>query len=247
MQIATVTQFASKLTEKGATRSSVMMSKRMPSGSTELKEMPRRPGYAEGAEGDVEWCKAVDAASAGYGKSNRAQSTANEHDLYAWSFNQYAIRQGFGSFLERCGKEERAPKSSGTGRLKPTCDDKGAMRVAPQQLVLAWLLDLGSGSSETPKGGHPGDEPWQLGAAAVSSRRASFAHLARGWRPGDEWQPAGAGLLVAVGRATLIWPMGGGQVMSGTAVAACGHGAARSLRAWGCSCTRGQLAPRVTA
>ncbi|MDE0854068.1 MAG: hypothetical protein OSA97_06560, partial [Nevskia sp.] len=42
-EIATVTQFASKLTEKGATRSSVMMSKRMPSGSTELKEMPRRP------------------------------------------------------------------------------------------------------------------------------------------------------------------------------------------------------------
>ena len=71
--------------EKGATRSSVMMSKRMPSGSTELKEMPRRPGYAEGAEGDAEWCKAVDAASAGYGKSNRAQSTANEHDLYGMS------------------------------------------------------------------------------------------------------------------------------------------------------------------
>ena len=172
MQIATVTQFASKLTEKGATRSSVVMSKRMPSGSTELKEMPRRSGYAEGAEGDAAWCKDVDAASAGYGKSNRSQSTANEHDLYAWCFNQYAIRQGFGSFLERCGKEERAPKSSGTGRLKPTCDDKGAMRVAPQQLVLAWLLDLGSGSSETPKGGHPDDEPWQLGAAAVSVAQA---------------------------------------------------------------------------
>ena len=75
MQIATVTQFASKLTEKGATRSSVVMSKKMPSGSTELKEMPRRSGYAEGAEGDAAWCKDVDAASAGYGKSNRAQST----------------------------------------------------------------------------------------------------------------------------------------------------------------------------
>ena len=39
----TVTQFATKLTEKGATRSSVMMSKRIPSGFTELKEMPRAP------------------------------------------------------------------------------------------------------------------------------------------------------------------------------------------------------------
>ena len=72
MQIATVTQFASKLTEKGATRSSVMMSKRMPSGSTELKEMPRRPGDAAGAEGDEEWCKDVDAASAGYGITRAA-------------------------------------------------------------------------------------------------------------------------------------------------------------------------------
>ena len=43
MQIATVTQFASKLTEKGATRSSVMVRKRMPSGSTELKEMIQVP------------------------------------------------------------------------------------------------------------------------------------------------------------------------------------------------------------
>jgi len=63
-------------------------------------------GYAYCRQGDAAWCKDVDAASAGYGKSNRAQSTANEHDLYAWSFNQYAIRQGFGSFLERCGKDE---------------------------------------------------------------------------------------------------------------------------------------------
>ena len=68
MQIATVTQFATKLTEKGATRSSVMMSKRIPSGFTELKEMPRRSGYAEGAEGDAEWCKDVDAAAGGQKK-----------------------------------------------------------------------------------------------------------------------------------------------------------------------------------
>ena len=156
--IANVAQFKSKLTEKGATRSSVMMRKRMPSGSTKLQEMPRRLGYAEGAEGDAEWCKDVDAASAGYGKANRAQSTANEHDLYAWAFNQYAMRQGFGSLLERCGQGERPPKSSGTGRLKPTYDDKGALQVAPMQVVLAWLLDLGSGSLETPNS-YPGGIP----------------------------------------------------------------------------------------
>ena len=64
-------------------------------------------------------------------KANRAQSTANEHDQYAWSFNEYAKRQGFGSFLVRCGEGERAPRSSGTGRLKPTYDDKGALEPVP--------------------------------------------------------------------------------------------------------------------
>ena len=93
--------------------------------------------------------------------------------------------EGFGSFLER-GSEV-------TGRLKPTYDDSGALRVAPMQLVLAWWLDLGSGSLETPKGGHADDEPFLQGAAApVSSCRVSRAHLARGWRSGA----ARVGLLV---------------------------------------------------
>ena len=150
--IASVAQLKSNLTEKGATRPSAII--------------PRRREYAEGAEGEAEWCNDVDAASSSYAKANRAQSTANEHDQYAWGFNEYAKRQGFDSFLERCGEGERPPRSSGTGRLKPTYDVKGAMRVAPLQLVLQWLLDHGAGSSETPKGGHPDDEPWLVGAAA---------------------------------------------------------------------------------
>ena len=50
--IASVSQLKSKLTEKGATRSSVLMRKKMPSGSSELQEMPRRHAYEEGAGGD---------------------------------------------------------------------------------------------------------------------------------------------------------------------------------------------------
>ena len=164
--IASVAQLKSNLTEKGATRPTAIMRKKMPSGSSELQEMPRRREYPEGAEGEAEWCNDVDAASSSYAKANRAQSTANEHDQYAWGFNEYAKRQGFPSFLERCGEGERPLRSSGTGRLKPTYDDKGAMRVAPPQLVLQWLLDHGAGSPETPKGGHPDDEPWLVGAAA---------------------------------------------------------------------------------
>ena len=158
--------------------------------------MPRRQAYEESAGGDAEWCKDVGSMRLRPATARPTEPRAppmSSHDQYAWSFNEYAKRQGFGSFLVRCGEGERAPRSSGTGRLKPTYDDKGALRVAPAQLVLAWLLDLGSGSLETPKGGHADDEPFLQGAAApVSSCRVSRAHLARGWRSGA----ARVGLLV---------------------------------------------------
>ena len=50
--IASVAKLKSKLTEKGATRPSAIMRKKMPNGSSELQEMPRRREYAEGAEGE---------------------------------------------------------------------------------------------------------------------------------------------------------------------------------------------------
>ena len=45
--IASVAQLKSNLTEKGATRPTAMMRKKMPSGSSDLQEMPRRREYAE--------------------------------------------------------------------------------------------------------------------------------------------------------------------------------------------------------
>ena len=45
--IASVAQLKSNLTEKGATRPSAIMRKKMPSGSSDLQEMPRRREYAE--------------------------------------------------------------------------------------------------------------------------------------------------------------------------------------------------------
>ena len=132
----------------------------------------RRREYPEGAEGEVEWCNDVDAASSSYAKANRAQSTANEHDQYAWGFNEYAKRQGFASFLERCGEGERPPRSSGTGRLKPTYDDKGAMRVAEFLPALrssvAEAVAARSSRCATPpspSAGVPGTEPLEQRAA----------------------------------------------------------------------------------
>ena len=58
--IASVAKLKSKLTEKGATRPSAIMRKKMPNGSSELQEMPRRREYAEGAEGEAEWWNDVE-------------------------------------------------------------------------------------------------------------------------------------------------------------------------------------------
>ena len=78
--IAGVSQLKSKLTEKGVTRPSVLMCKKMPSGSSELQEMPRRYDYEEGAGGDAAWCKDVDAASVGYGLRTHVGQTDSQTD-----------------------------------------------------------------------------------------------------------------------------------------------------------------------
>ena len=99
--MAQAAQLKCKLAEKSVGRPTSMMAKKMPSGASDLKELPRRAEFADGAAGDAEWAKRVDDSAEGFGKAQRSQTTSNEHDLYAWSFNEYAKRQGFGSFLER--------------------------------------------------------------------------------------------------------------------------------------------------
>ena len=172
--IAGVAQFKSQLTARAATRPSSKMAKKMPTASTDVSTLPRRSDFAEGAGGDDEWCREIEKKSDNYGKACRAKTTSDEHDMYFWGFSEYANRQGFGSYAERTAPGELPPISSGTGMLKPTYDGAtGEMRVAPWQVVLAFMLDLGSGSAETPKGGHPCDVPWRMTAGWLR-RRASW-------------------------------------------------------------------------
>ena len=159
--IAGVAEFQSQLTARSATRSSAKMAKKMPTSSSDGAILPRRHDYGAGPDGEDEWCRDVEKASDNYGKTSRVKTTSDEHDQYFWSFSQYAKRQGFPEYAVRVGFGENPKVSSGTGMLKPTYDDD-KIRVAPWQLVLSWMLDLGSGSLETPKGGHRLDEPWRV-------------------------------------------------------------------------------------
>ena len=115
----------SQLTVKGAIRPKSKMQKMMPTGATELKEMPRRRDFAEGEAGMAAWCNEVDERSEKFRKAQRALLTSEEHDRYMWTFNNYLIREGFGSFVERTDELEGgvlrvARRTSSTGLL-PKC------------------------------------------------------------------------------------------------------------------------------
>ena len=164
IMIAAKARLKSKLIEKGATLPSAPMRSKQVSGSTEVQELPRLRDYAPGTDRVVFWQRDVRKAASGVSKGKRAQGTSNEHDRHMWALNEYAKRQGFDSFVERVQEGEHPEATSSTGMLKPTYDESGEMRVAPPELIVSCLLDMASGSSEAPKGGHNDDTPWETGA-----------------------------------------------------------------------------------
>ena len=156
----------SQLTKKGAVRPTNAMKKIAPSGANDVQVTPARKEFASGARGEDEWCDAVDEATATLAKANRAQSTSHEHDQYMWAFDQYLQRKGHGSFvsLADMNASRRTAKSSSTGRLVPTVNEKtGENLIVRPQMLLVWLLDMAAGSEDTPKSGHPDDTPFPFG------------------------------------------------------------------------------------
>lgn len=160
MLAATTARLCSKLHQKAKTRPTPMMAKRMPSGSNDVKELPRFHEFADRDDAEREWCSAVDESSNSFGKALRAQTTSHEHDMYMWGFNEFLLRQGFESYVRIVKPREKIKLTSSTGRLTAMRDRAGKIRVVKPQMVLALILDMAAGSEETPKGGHPDDRPW---------------------------------------------------------------------------------------
>ena len=182
IMIASRARLKSKLIEKGATLPSAPMRSKQVSGSTEVQELPRLRDYAPGTDRVVFWQRDVRKAASGVSKGKRAQGTSNEHDRHMWALNEYAKRQGFDSFVERVQEGEHPEATSSTGMLKPTYDESGEMRVVPPELIVSCVLDMASGSSEAPKGGHNDDTPWETGALQCSEGLAlGLRRVVRRW------------------------------------------------------------------
>jgi len=62
--------------------------------------------------------RSIEKKSDNYGKTCRAKTTSDEHDMYFWGFSEYANRQGFGSYAERTAPGELPPISSGSAMLR---------------------------------------------------------------------------------------------------------------------------------
>ena len=163
MLVAQCARLKSKLSARSAVRESRKIEPKLPAGASDVKALPRRRDFANATFPDKEWSQAIDAATENFGRAGRAGSTSYEHDLYMWAFNEYLIRQGFESFVDLVKVGQKMKATSSTGRLAPTYDDDGAMRVVTPQMLLSYILDMAAGSEEAPKGGHPLDRPFAYG------------------------------------------------------------------------------------
>ena len=164
--IAEAQQLKAKLMLKGKYRPEKMVRAKMPDGSGMLATVPqRRQGRGvDEAEADEEYCTAIDKVSSVFGRQKRANSTATEHKMYIRMLDGWLVRKGFGSYVEAV--------LDGHGQLVavyPRRTASGALKVVKPQMLIGYLLEMASGSKDTPKGGHAGDLLARAGQEAVSA------------------------------------------------------------------------------
>ena len=91
-----------KLSEKMRWRPTQMVMKKMPDGTAELSELPRRK--ADAVEGDKvaddEYCQAVARVANAFGRQRRSVTTAAEHVMYMRMFDGWLVENKQGSFVE---------------------------------------------------------------------------------------------------------------------------------------------------
>ena len=95
-------QLKGKLQDKSRWRPTAMVMKKMPDGTGDLAELPRRrvdaPIGDEAA--DDEFCQAVARVATAFGKQKRSSSTAAEHTMYMRMFDAWLVENKHGSVVE---------------------------------------------------------------------------------------------------------------------------------------------------
>ena len=122
-----------KLQAKAVWRPTKMVMKKMPDGTGDLAELPRRREDAE--SGDVaaeeEYCSAVAKVASVFGRQRRAVSTAAEHVMYMRMFDGWLVENKHGSFVEVVSASGGRGKSNGLAgpKLVPRRRSDGSIKV----------------------------------------------------------------------------------------------------------------------
>ena len=128
-----------KLQAKGKLRPHKMVRKKMPDGADLIDELPERtPGAHEDDEdADADYCAAISKVSDVFGKSNRSQTTADEHKAYTRIIDGWLVRKGFGSYFEAVLSDE-------DGRclaVKLRKREDGTLKVLKPEMIVGHLLE----------------------------------------------------------------------------------------------------------
>ena len=150
--VAAAQQLKAKLMLKGKYRPEKMVRKKMPDGAGMLANVPERSKVLDDATADAEYCKSIDKVSAIFGRQKRANSTAAEHRSYMRLLDGWLVRKGFGSYVE-----SEVDQFGQLVAVHPRRTASGEMKVVKPQMIIGYLLEMASGSKDTPKGGHAGD------------------------------------------------------------------------------------------
>ena len=164
--IAEAQQLKAKLMLKGKWRPEKMVRKKMPDGAGMIAKVPQRRlgNGADDATADKEYCNAIDKVSSVFGAQKRSNSTAAEHRMYVRILDGWLVRKGFGSYIEA-----EVDKHGQLVEVRARRTATGEIKVLKPQMIIGYLLEMASGSKDTPKGGHAGDLLARAGQEAITA------------------------------------------------------------------------------
>ena len=168
VRVAEAQQLKAKLMLKGKFRPEKMIRKKMPDGSGMIAKMPRRrrdQGGGDAAAADKEYCNAINKISSVFGKQKRSNTTAAEHRMYMRMIDGWLVRKGFGSYVEA-----DVNKHGELVAVHPRRTATGEIKVVKPQMVIGYLLEMASGSKDTPKGGHASELLARAGQEVMCTR-----------------------------------------------------------------------------
>ena len=84
--------------------------------------------------------------------------------MYVRMIDGWLVRKGFGSYIEA-----EVDNDGQLVAVRPRRTATGEIKVVKPQMVIGYLLEMASGSKDTPKGGHAGDLLARAGQEAITA------------------------------------------------------------------------------